>query len=105
MAKFNLPMKGYPDDLIAQLGLELNALVRRLSGKNPVTRWLKAEMASTDEVRRLIVHRTAVAIHSEASHTADLGSVEFMVGKQFGKEIEEWIEERRAIFAEIELLK
>lgn len=105
MAKFELPMKGYPDDLIAQLGMDLNALVRKLSGKNAVSRWLKAEMASTEEVRKLIVKRTAVAIHSEASHTADLASVEFMVAKQFGKEIDAWIDDRRATFAEIELLK
>ncbi len=105
MAKFTLPMKGYPDDLIAQLGLELNQLVRRLSGKQGVSRWLKEEMANTEDVRRLIVKRVAVSIHSEASQTADLAAVEFMVAKQFGKQIDEWIDERRAIFAEIELLK
>lgn len=105
MAKFEVPMKGYPDDLIAQLGMELNALVRRLSGKQGVSRWLKTEMATVEEVRRLIVHRTAVAIHSESSHVADLASVEFMVTKQFGREIDEWIDDHRATFAEIEILK
>lgn len=109
MSKFSVRFDGYPDDLLAELGMSMNDLIRRIAGgegTKPVrSTFVKPENANVDWLRENILHQITVAIWQKPKVGKGFSEIKEEVRRTHLKDIDEWIEEKKALLAEIGFLK
>ena len=109
MSKFFVKFDGYPDDIVAEVGMSMNAFIRKLlggsSGRPTRPIFLKVEYANEKHLRDLIVWKVSSELFAQPSNKTPYAVISDEVRKRYTEEITQWIEENKALIAEIGFLK
>lgn len=105
MTTFNVSFNGRPEDLLREIGMSLNGLIRKLVGENGTkplrSTFIRPENAEVGWIRKHVVMQVSFALQQRPSEKRDLGVLMGLVDKEYKGEIEKWIEDNRPQLAEI----
>lgn len=105
MSKFSVDLNGHPEDLLREVGMSLNGLIRRLASEHgavPLRKtFLRPETAEIEWIMDHVVTGVATAIRMMPDENREFKVIADYVRERHRKDIEEWIEENREKLAEI----
>lgn len=108
MAKFKATFNDYSVDLLAQIGMSVNGLIRKIAeeqGAKPVKAgFLAPENATPEWLRAHIEWQVGVALFQRPSENRTINELARRVSEVYGDMIVEWIEENKPNLAEIGFL-
>lgn len=101
MVSFN----GRPEDLLREVGMSLNSLIRRLVGDNGTkpmrSTFLRPENAQADWIRQHVVLQVAIALQMRPEEKRNVNLLMQLVKDRYKIEIDQWIEDNRDRLAEL----
>lgn len=109
MSKFTVSFNGRPEDLLRELGMSLNGLIRRLVGENGTkpmrSTFMRPENAEADWIRDHVVMQVAFALQQRPNEKRQLRELMGRVREEYTNEIRQWIEDHREKLAEVGFLR
>lgn len=109
MSSFTVNLNGRPEDLLREIGMSLNGLIRRLAGESgtrPIrSTFLRPENAEVGWIKEHVVVQVALAFQTRPDETRSLGVLMGHVRERYKKDIENWIEDNRVKLAELGFIR
>jgi len=109
MSSFTVSFNGRFEDLVREIGMSLNGLIRKLVGEEGTkplrSTFMRPENAETGWIKDHVVLQVAIALWQKPNEARGLGTIADDVRTRYKLEVEEWIEENRAKLAEIGFLR
>jgi hypothetical protein len=109
VTKFNVTFNGRPEDLLREIGMSVNGLIRTLagiSGSKPMrSTFMRAENIDVGWIRNHVVMQVAFALHQRPNEKRDLHVLMGRVREEYNAEIQQWIEDNREKLAEVGFLQ
>lgn len=109
MSTFTVSFNGRPEDLLREIGMSLNGLIRKLVGENgtkPIkSTFMRPENAEVDWIREHVVLQVAIALHQRPNEQREIAVLKIKVRDTYKPEIQEWIEDNREKLAEVGFLQ
>ena len=109
MSSFTVNLNGRPEDLLREIGMSLNGLIRRLVGENGTkplrSTFLKPENADVDWIRHHVVMQVSLALHMRPNEKRDVAAISYLVKQEYRKDIDQWIEDNREKLAELGFIR
>lgn len=105
MTQFNVSFNGRPEDLLREIGMSLNGLIRKLVGENgtkPIkSTFMRPENAEVGWIRKHVVNQVAFALHQRPNENRDIAVLMILVEREYKGEVDQWIEDNREKLAEV----
>ena len=109
MTKFNVSFNGRPEDLLREIGMSINGLIRTLVGANGTkplrSTFMRPENAEVGWIKEHVIQQVAFAIHQQPNEKREIGFLMGRVREEYGQEIQQWIEDNREKLAEVGFLQ
>ena len=109
MSTFTVNFNGRPEDLLREIGMSLNGLIRKLVGENgtkPIrSTFLKPENAEVGWIRDHVFMQVALALNMRPNEVRDLNVLMKLVKNEYRKDVDGWIEENREKLAELGFIR
>ena len=109
MSTFTVNFNGRPEDLLREIGMSLNGLIRKLVGENgtkPIrSTFLKPENAEVGWIRDHVFMQVALALNMRPNEVRDLNVLVKLVKDEYRKDVDQWIEDNREKLAELGFIR
>jgi hypothetical protein len=109
MSKFEVSFNGRPEDLLREIGMSLNGLIRKLVGENgtkPIrSTFIRPENAEVGWIREHVVLQVAFALHQKPEEKCQISELMARVREVYKDDIKRWIEDNREKLAEVGFLR
>ena len=109
MSTFTVNFNGRPEDLLREIGMSLNGLIRKLVGENgtkPIrSTFLRPENAEVGWIRDHVFLQVALALNMRPNEVRDLNVLVKLVKDEYRKDVDQWIEDNREKLAELGFIR